>query len=294
VAAPQRANPVVVFGASGAAGQFLLPRLAAQDARVVAVSRRLRPSSAQTDWIAGDLDGPLALPPDTHTIVSLGPLDAFAAWFARAAPASARRVVALSSMSADSKRGSPDAAERELAARLAAAERALAEAARARGAAWTILRPTLIYGGGRDASLAPIARFARRWHLLPVPWRAHGLRQPIHADDVAAAVAAALDRAATFSRVYELGGGERLGFDAMLARIAAAQPGPVLRIAVPRWVLRLALLGRGGRGVGAAALARLDTALIADNAPAQRDFGHAPRAFDAHAVLPPADNRDGP
>lgn len=238
-------------------------------------------------WIAGDLYGAVdALPPQTDAIISLGPLDAFAGWLARAAPRGVCRVIALSSMSADSKRASPDPSERELAARLVAAERLLADAAAEIGAASTILRPTLIYGDGRDRSLAPIARFARRWRMLPIPLRAHGLRQPIHADDIAAAVVAALDRAATFGRVYELGGGERLRFDEMLARIAAAQPGPVLRIPVPRSALRLALRLRRDRAFGAAALQRLDSALIADNSAAARDFGHAPRAFEARAVLP--------
>ena len=60
------------------------------------------------------------------------------------------------------------------------------QAARDRNVAGTIFRPTLIYGTGRDRSLAPIARFARRWRVLPLPVGARGLRQPVHAavDDI--------------------------------------------------------------------------------------------------------------
>lgn len=286
MAAAAHAGSIVVFGASGAAGRFLLPRLVERGADVVAVSRRA-PRPQPPRWISGDLAGSVdPLPERTASIVSLGPLDLFSAWFERAAPPAVRRVIALSSMSAASKRASPDPAERELAARLVAAERRLCDAASARGVACTILRPTLVYGDGRDASLAPIARFARRWHLMPVPYGAGGLRQPIHADDIAAAVLAAFDREATFGRTYELGGGERLAFGQMLARIARAQPGFVLRVPLPRVVLVLMLRLRRGGAVGAGAVHRLDVALTADNAAAAADFGHAPRAFDARAVLP--------
>ena len=64
-----------------------------------------------------------------------------------------------------------------------------------RGIACTVFRPTLIYGAGTDRSLAPIARFARRWRVLPVPLGANGLRQPVHARDLAAACVAVLANA---------------------------------------------------------------------------------------------------
>jgi nucleoside-diphosphate-sugar epimerase len=278
----------IIFGASGAAGRFLLPQLTGRGDRVFAVSRRPRPSAARIAWLVGDLLGETPLPAqDVDVILSLGPLDAFSTWFERTPPGGVRRLIALSSMSADSKRDSPDPRERALAARLVAAEQRVAAAAAARGIAWTLFRPTLIYGGGRDSSLAPIARFARRTRLLPVPLGASGLRQPIHAGDIAAAIIAALDRPATFGRMYPLGGGERLRFDHMLLRLRRAVPGFVMPVPVPQLLVRmLRRLGIGG-GIAAggdAALRRLREPLIADNADAEQDFGYAPRAFDARAV----------
>ena len=189
----------LIFGASGATGKFLLPRLLAGNARVLAVSRvpRQDAASPQLRWLTGDLFNTMPpLPAGIDVLVNLGPLDAFATWFEGNPPLQARCVITLSSMSAQSKQASADPAERELAARLQAAEQRLARAASARNIAWTIFRPTLIYGDGRDRSLAPIARFARRWRVMPLPIGADGLRQPVHAADLADAVVACVDCAA--------------------------------------------------------------------------------------------------
>jgi nucleoside-diphosphate-sugar epimerase len=280
----------VVFGASGVIGEFLLPQLAARGRPVVAISRGDRPSAAAAaniEWLRGDLCGAVPALPHADVIFSLGPLDAFAAWFAHAAPAQARRVVAFSSMSAESKRDSVDAAERDLSERLRAAEALLADAARERGIACTIFRPTLIYGTGRDRSLAPIARLARRWRVLPIPRGADGLRQPVHAADLAAACFAAVDNESTFGKVYSLGGGERLRFDALLARIAAGPPRLALGVPVPLALVRACA---GFLRVGTGALARLRVPLIADNAAAERDFGYAPRMFHSQDVLGSTDS----
>jgi nucleoside-diphosphate-sugar epimerase len=291
---------VLIFGASGAVGRFLAPQLALFGARVLAVSRDppQQDDRANVRWIRGDLfDATLEIADAVDIVVSLGPLDAFARWYERRAPAGARRVVALSSMSAESKRVSPDRAERELAERLRDAEARLARAARARGAAWTILRPTLIYGDGRDRSLAPIARLARRWRVLPIPAGAAGLRQPVHAADLAGAVLAAIDCTAAAGRTYPVGGGERLRFDELLGRLRAAVPGFVLAVPVPLFALRLwgrLRRGAGAAGFGDAALRRLREPLVADNAAAERDLGYAPRAFDAAEVLPESTRKRSP
>jgi nucleoside-diphosphate-sugar epimerase len=278
-------SSILVFGASGTVGDFLLPTLVARGERVLAVSRSTHANDdAGIEWLCGDLCAVMPPLPQADIVFSLGPLDAFVAWFARAALAGAKRVVALSSMSAESKRDSIDPAERALSARLRDAEALLTQTARERGIACTIFRPTLIYGTGRDRSLAPIARFARRWRVLPVPRGADGLRQPVHAADLAAACAAAIANESTFAKVYELGGGERLRFDEMIARIAAGPPRIALVLPVPHALVRAGM--RFARGhAGAGALARMTEPLIADNTAAAADFGYAPRAFVAADVL---------
>lgn len=282
----------LVAGASGAIGRFLLPRLLAAGHDVVALSRVPRTSTQpHLRWIVGDLNQGAPALPVCDAVFSAGPLDAFARWFANGAIGGSPRVVAIGSMSLETKRDSADAGERALAARLDAAERSLRAAAKARGCAWTLLRPTLIYGAGIDRSLSPIARFAQRWRLFPRLPAATGLRQPVHADDLAAACIAAAGSAQAAGRTYALGGGERLAFDAMLARVQASLPVRTLPLPLPlapvRGVFALARAA-GLHPPHATALARLHADLIAEDAAAVADFGWSPRAFrpDATAWQP--------
>ena len=207
-----------------------------------------------------------------------GPLDQFVAWLEQARPVGVERIVALSSMSAASKHASPDPAERELAARLVASEQRLARYCRDGGIAWCVLRPTLIYGAGVDRSLSPIARWARQLRLFPCLPAATGLRQPVHADDVAAACVAALEEAD--GEVYELGGGERLSYAAMLARLRDSLDRRTLAVPLPIYLLRM-LARLTGRGNGM--VQRLTQDLIADNSPVERRFGLRPRPFRPRA-----------
>jgi nucleoside-diphosphate-sugar epimerase len=269
---------LLVFGASGAIGRFLVPRLRLEH-EVFPVSRQ-----EMSGWLRGDLVDADMIWPECDVVISLGPLDAFARWAQHCGMSSLRRMIAFSSMSAESKRESADDHERELAERLRASEDALRGLARDRDIALTIFRPTLIYGAGIDRSLAPIARFVRRWRMLPIPGGAHGLRQPVHAADLAGAVESALDASATFGKTYELGGGERLSFDAMIERIRLAQPGRSIRVPLPMSLFRIAARWRGDFSGGA--IARLATSLTADNTAAARDFHYAPRGFVADDVLP--------
>jgi len=267
----------VVFGASGAIGRFLVPRLLDAGHDVIALSRAVRTSSQpRLRWIAGDLYGDVPALPTADAIFSLGPLDGFARWLKRSDIGGAR-IVAMSSLSAETKQDSTDPAERALADRLRAAEEALHEAGSA-----TVLRSTLIYGAGLDRSLAPIARLAMRWRVFPFIAGIGALRQPVHAADLADACLAVSNTQAP-RPMYRVGGGERLGFSAMFARVRASLPHATLPLPIP---YRLARAGAGiaqrlpaFRSLSVAALDRLDRDLIADHADAAQDFGFSPRVF---------------
>ncbi len=274
-------STILVFGASGPVGRRLLPRLTAH--RAIPVSR-----TARNGWIHGDL-GDANMPwPAVDAAISAGPLDAFAAWVERHPELSLRRVIALGSMSAESKQTSADARERDVSARLRASENLLKRCAAERGIALTIFRPTLIYGDGTDRSVAPIARFVRRWHLLPLPLGATGLRQPVHADDLAIALSSAFDQSATHGKTYEMGGGERLAFVSLLRRMRDASPTWSIPVPVPLWALVFLTRFLRSDAPTRSAIARLKIDLVADIAPAQEDFAYEPRAFIAADVLPNA------
>lgn len=274
----------LVLGASGQIGRFLVPALLETGHDVFALSRSAREARhARLHWLRGDLIAAPPLLPALDAVFSLGPLDRLAPWIAVARPAGRPRVIAFGSMSALSKRDSIDAAERALAARLVDAEDALARTCEAQSLAWTVLRTTLIYGAGLDRSLTPIAGFGRRWRVLPSLPGARGLRQPVHAQDLAAACLALWRQDVGARTRYALGGGERLAFADLLARVRSSLGVSCLGVPLPVAVLATAwpLLHQlsAGRLPGAAAVARLGVDLVADDAPARRDFGWDPRGF---------------
>ena len=60
-------------------------------------------------------------------------------------------------------------AERELLKSLAEAEQKIVAACTQGNVDWTILRPTLIYGEGRDVNITPLSRLIRRFGFMSKP-----------------------------------------------------------------------------------------------------------------------------
>ncbi len=278
----------LLFGGSGQIGEPLLQGLLAAGWQVHAYSRTAQPARPGLHWHSGEL-GTLSMPPSPVDVVfSCGPLDAFADWYRRV-PMQAPRVVAFGSTSLEVKRDSLDTAERDVARRLREAEATLFAVAAERGAAATVLRPTLVYGAGRDRTLSAIAALARRSGCFVLPRSACGLRQPVHVQDLADAALAVLASAATHGKSYALGGGETLRYRDMVRRVLAVLQPPARLLLLPHAVfaLLLALAHACGRlrGMNRAALQRMREDLVFDLAPALRDFGYAPRVFAPDAAM---------
>lgn len=278
----------LVFGASGQVGLPLLDRLADAGWRMYAVSRQARSDTPGRHWLHGDFAHVPALPREVDAIFSCGPLDLFARWYATATTESPR-VIAFGSTSATSKHASDDDGERDVARRLLGAEAAVFEASEQRGAGATMLRPTLVHGAARDATLTRIAGMARRWGRFVLPRRADGLRQPVHVQDLADAAFAASLAPATQGRSYDLPGGETLAYREMVRRVLACLDPPVPLLEVPMPLFRAALAAAQARGIARdltpAAVARMREDLVFDAAPARRDFGYSPRMFRPDASM---------
>jgi nucleoside-diphosphate-sugar epimerase len=266
---------VLVFGGSSQIGHYLLPMLMARDETVVAVSRNAHAAMPGITWLGGHLPDAVPAVEDVSAIFSFGPLQWFASWLSRTDLPHAPRVVAISSMSAESKRASEVPTERDLSQMIRDSEAAIAEACAKHGSAWTVLRPTLVYGAGLDKSLTPIARLATRYRLFPLP-AGSGMRQPVHAQDLAFAALAALDRPAAAGRVLAIGGGERITVQEMFARVRRSLPVDTLLLPLPAWLLRAA---RHSVGALRGPLSRLEADLVADNADIIRLLGIQPRPF---------------
>jgi nucleoside-diphosphate-sugar epimerase len=271
---------ILVTGGSSVVGDYLLPRLAAAGHAHTVLSRapRAEPGWRRVDaarervWDAS-LEG-------TTALIHLAPLTLIPRVL-RDAPASLRHVVAIGTTSVYTKGDSRSAKDRELVQQQRAAEQALMEFCAGRGIIYTLFRPTLVYDGLRDKNIARIARIIRTLGFFPVAAPGKGLRQPLHADDLAAACVAALD--ARESRAYELGGGEVLTYRAMLERIfqvRGRRPRVLpLPVALYRAAIAAARVLPRYRSLTPAVADRMNQDMVFDSSAATQDLGLKLRSF---------------
>jgi nucleoside-diphosphate-sugar epimerase len=143
--------------------------------------------------------------------------------------------------------------------------------------AWTLLRPTMIYGTVRDRNISRLLRFLKRWPVFPLCGNA--LWQPVHVDDLAAGIVAAFDSQTTVGHAYNLAGAQPIRFADLLRAAARAVRRQVVLLPVPLAVAVLA--ARLTHVVSPEQIRRLaeDKAFSYTNA--ARDFGFAPRSFES-------------
>src|SRR5262249_8806611 len=133
-----------------------------------------------------------------------------------------KSIIAVGSTSVFSKANSTDDGEREVARSLQNAESALKTWCQRSNVTYTLLRPTMVYDGVHDKNIAAMIKFIRRFRFVPLAAPATGMRQPIHADDVAKAITGALNNMAADNECFNIGGGEALTYKAMVERVFQA------------------------------------------------------------------------
>jgi nucleoside-diphosphate-sugar epimerase len=278
-----------VFGATSSVGKCVLSLLAQHGWQAAAFSRQqieaeIMLQSPTVAW--HQLAYGFSMEKGDKEITSwlyLAPIWTLPAYFDFLAAQGARRIVALSSTSIFTKDDSSDSGEKKVAQRLAEGEANLRAWAEQRGITWIILRPTLIYGQGRDKNITEIVRFIRRFKFFPLLGDAQGLRQPVHVEDVAAACVAALLASNVANRAYNISGGEIMSYREMIKRVFKALDQPTCLLTIPRWTFRLAvnILRRlpRYRHWTVAMAERMNRDLVFDCSEASRDFGYTPRPF---------------
>lgn len=270
-AAPAGVYPpvVAVLGASSLVGFYLIPALQQAGWQVLVWSR----TGAGTE-----------LPALVPYWICLAPIWVFPEYFERAQRHGVRRVVALSSTSIHSKQHSAQAADQRVVQQLQSGEQALQHWAQALGVEWLVLRPTLIYGAGRDRNISEIDRLIRRFGFFVLLGKGQGLRQPVHAADVALACERALQSTGFSGRIYNVTGGERLTYRAMVERIFHARGRKPRILSIPlrwfEWALRLMRYFPAYRHWHLGMAQRMESDLVFDGTPISRDLGVWPRAFN--------------
>ncbi len=277
-------SSVVVAGASNQIAAYLIPMLLRQGNTVTAISRRAQPAWVQDHpsllWLETDLAHVGALPAGCAQLIYLAPGAHLKRTLTQFSPS---RVVLMTSTSAAIKADSDDPAEQGVAAVLQRAELDLADWASAAAAPFTVLRPTMIYGAGLDSNLTRMARLIKRFRCALISGGGSGKRQPVHAEDVAAAVVGALEHSAAINQSYDLSGASTISYREMVKRVFASLDRPIRIINLPHAVASpvasaLSVLPML-RGLKPTMLRRMSEDLVFDHTAAKVDLGFSPRPF---------------
>ncbi len=307
---------VLLLGASSQIGVFAIPQLILAGFHVLAVSRKGRPENypvfKQVDWLdeadviqtahscqyllsAGPMElakkflcGPrhptpvtpetAPVPPDTAPVTpDTTPVT----------PGSTRgpfkTAIIFSSSSVATKQKSGNPAERAQIEAMLALESDLQSTAENGGTKLVIFRPTLIYGCGLDTNITRLAVWIRRFGFMPVNGKAAGLRQPVHAEDLASVAVNAMLAKDPMPQVLSLAGGDTLSYSEMVSRIFTAMGKPSRLVRLPQWLfvllVRFAATTKIGEGTNTEMVKRQAVDLVFDDQQARMLLDYNPRPF---------------
>lgn len=274
---------VVLTGASSQIGVFAIPRLVSAGFHVQALSRKGKPDSwgdhPNVTWFK-----PHELhrqPGETSLLLSAGPMDV--ALDILKNNADVQTAVIFSSSSVHVKTDSDNRAEKDQVSNMLAVQSELRVLASERNIRLLILKPTMIYGCGLDKNISQLAGWIRRFGFMPVNGKAEGLRQPVHADDLATLAVTALNSAAELPGELFLAGGETLSYNDMVKRIFKALGKTERIVPLPQWAFvlmaRLVSTLKPGLKINTEMVRRQNTDLVFDDRPARQILGYKPRPF---------------
>jgi uncharacterized protein YbjT (DUF2867 family) len=272
---------VAVTGATGFTGRRIVSELLRRDHEVTAL---VRPPAARLPVASGIsvVEGDMA---DARALAELmagaeGLVHAASLGFGHAGvvadaveAAGVRRAVFFSSTA--------------LFTHLPAASKAVRMAAEARvralPGAWTILRPTMIYGAAGDRNMERLIRFLARSPVVPLPGGGRALVQPVHVEDLGRAAVDALLCPVAARREYNLGGADPAPLRELVLHVAGLLGRRPLLVAVPVrpvaaavgvwWALRLPPRLKPEQ------VLRLAEDKAFPYEEARRDWGYAPRSW---------------
>lgn len=140
--------------------------------------------------------------------------------------AEVQRVIHLSALGADPSSPYPYLRSKGLAA----------EAVRQSGLAFTIFRPSVIFGEN-DEFIRLLAAVVKAMPVVPIVGSGQSLLQPVWVGDVTAAILRALDDVHTVGRSYDLGGPQQLSYEEIVGLVIATLGAHRLKVHVPLAVM---------------------------------------------------------
>lgn len=281
---------VVVSGATSQIGPFLISQLLNAGYTVHAVTRsdaKKGGTSAQLQWHVLSDKNTISDVIDTvqPTIwINTGPLGLVTDWLqVHSSKNSLLRIIGTSSTGVVTKAKSKNDKEQKTIQALLENEKFIEQKCKNMDIAWTIFRPTLVYSDGRDKNISVIVALIKKFKFFPVWNQGKGLRQPIHAEDIATAITKSLNNKNTYGQIYTLSGANILTYKEMVEVLfkSVGQKPRVLNL--PYFVLASALktmsLIPRFRYLNTEMIARINDDLNFDHEKATKDFGFSPRKF---------------
>lgn len=284
---------VLLTGASSQIGFFVLPRLVRAGFRVFAVSRKGKPEAfpdlKHVKWL-NESEG-LEAAKNCQHLLSAGPLGLASKYLMTCGEF--EKAVIFSSSSVEVKQQSANQKERDQILNMLLVESEIRSISEKKGLKLVIFRPTLIYGCGLDTNITRLANWITRFGFMPVNGRAEGLRQPVHAEDLASVAVTAMLSQEDLPQVLNLSGGDTLNYSDMVSKIFIGLGKPVRLIRLPQWLFLLLAKFLStinlASGVNDEMIRRQRLDLVFEDTQARQLLNYKPRAFapSAHDFLLP-------
>lgn len=149
--------------------------------------------------------------------------------------------------------------------------------------AYTIIRPTMIYGNSRDRNICKFIQFTNRFPVFPVFGSGENKLQPVHVQDVADAVVGILRSESTIRNSYNISGGSVITLNELIENIARLLRKRIIKLHIPPkpfiYLLRILEKISIPLPIKSEQIQRLNEDKNFDNLLAKNDFGYSPRKF---------------
>ncbi|MDQ6962507.1 MAG: NAD-dependent epimerase/dehydratase family protein [Mariprofundaceae bacterium] len=281
---------VMITGASSQIGDFLLPLLQKDSYQVVAISRTQQ-SSHDVQWIKANISEPKTMSEafiGADVFIHIAPLALLPPLLPAIKEKGIKRIIAFGTTSMFAKKQSHTLIEQKTVAELELAEKAIHDYCQQENIHWTIFRPTLIYGCGKDKNISFVAKTMKKYHFFPIVGQASGLRQPVHTHDLAQACLQVINNPNTYDKAYNLSGHEILSYKDMLERVIDVQQQTAWLVPIPLFLFRIlvkvAHIMPAYRYLTPDMANRMNQDLCFDHQAASEDFDYKPRSFQPPKV----------
>lgn len=282
------ADRILITGATSQLGDYLLRRMNQNDRLVLAVTRTRQAGQFDNNvwWVSPALLDKLIkiFNSRINCWFHVAPIWLGETVGRKLVVATIDRVVAVSSSSILTKRGTEDKLDSRLVRQLRQGELWFQQTFNALNVPVTLFRPTMIYGNQNNKNISHIARFVRLFRFYPLVGSGSGLRQPVHADDVAQACIRTMSLQSALSGIYTLAGSEVLTYRQMVTRVFSLYKIKPRFLSISpalfRMVLRIVALFPGMQHITPAMVDRINKDMVFNIEDAVKDLDYRPRKFD--------------